>query len=328
VLELEFTPDDVARTRFAFSPLWETVMSVRVLHAPAFHSLHLPWVRQARERLAAAGAVPGLLADLVPAPRRYIPDFLTPPPTTPVPDFEAELATLAATPPGQVRADLERMGGEWPAEVSALHDDPAGHLHALVAGIRSYWQAAVAPHWPRIRGLLEGEVSYRARRLTEGGAHLLFRDLHPRVSWEEDRLLVRQHHHSNARRLGGEGLVLVPWAMVWPSVYSISNPPWQPTLLYPPRGLATLWATGTGVGGPDALAGVLGRGRAGLLAALEAPASTTELSRRTGLTAGGVSQHLSALRRAGLVVSHRAGRSVLYARTTVAESLVTAAGDS
>lgn len=328
MLELEFTPDDVARTRFAFSPLWETVMSVRVLRTPGAHGLHLPWARPARERLAAAGTGPGLLADLVPMPLRYIPDFLTPPPTTPVPDFEEELATVLATAPEQVRADLERMGGDRSAGVAALHDDPAGALPGLVDDIRSYWQVAVAPHWPRIRGLLEGEVSYRARRLTEGGAHLLFRDLHPRVSWQGNRLLVRQHHHSNARRLSGEGLVLVPSAMTWPSVFSISNPPWQPTLLYPPRGVATLWASGGGVGGPDALAGVLGRARAGLLAALEAPASTTELARRTGLTAGGVSQHLSALRRAGLVVSHRAGRSVLYARTTVAESLVTAAGDS
>jgi DNA-binding transcriptional ArsR family regulator len=326
MLELEFTPDDVARTRFAFSPLWETVMSVRVLRAPGQHGLHLPWVRQARERLAAAGTGPGLLADLVPMPRHYIPDFLTPPPTTPVPELEAELATLAATPPAQVRADLERMGGDWPPGVVALHADPAGRLPALADGIRSYWAAAVAPHWPRIRGLLEGEVSYRARRLAEGGARLLFRDLHPRVSWQGDRLLVRHRYWSTARRLGGEGLVLVPSAMVWPSVYSISAPPWQPTLLYPPRGLATLWAAGSGAGGPDALAGVLGRARAGLLAVLEAPASTTELARRTGLTASGVSQHLSALRRAGLVVSHRAGRSVLYARTTVAESLLAAAG--
>lgn len=326
MLELEFTADDVARTRFAFSPLWETVMSVRVLRQPGQHGLHLPWVRQARERLAAAGTGPGLLAELVPMLRHYIPDFITPPPTTPVPDFEAELALVLATPPEQVRSDLVRMGGDWSAAVRALHDDPAGRLPDLVAGIRSYWRVAVAPDWPRIRGLLEGEVSYRARRLTEGGARLLFRDLHPRVSWQGDRLLVRHRYSAKARRLDGAGLVLVPSAMTWPQVYSISNPPWQPTLLYPPRGLATLWAAGGGAGGPGALAGVLGRARAGLLAALEAPASTTELARRTGLTPGGVSQHLSALRRAGLVVPHRAGRSVLYARTTVAESLVKVAG--
>lgn len=63
-------------------------------------------------------------------------------------------------------------------------------------------------------------------------------------------------------------------------------------------------------------------GRALLLAELAAPASTTDPARRTGLAAGGVSQHLTAMRAAGLVSAHRTGRVVLYARTSVGESLV------
>ncbi len=74
----------------------------------------------------------------------------------------------------------------------------------------------------------------------------------------------------------------------------------------------------------DAIAAVLGRSRTLLLAELAAPASTTELARRTGISAAGVSQHLAALRGAGMVSAHRAGRSVLYARTAVAESLLAA----
>ncbi|GLW12926.1 hypothetical protein Misp01_80540 [Microtetraspora sp. NBRC 13810] len=38
-----------------------------------------------------------------------------------------------------------------------------------------------------------------------------------------------------------------------------------------------------------------------------------------------MSQHLTVLRDAGLVTAHRAGRSVLYARTAVADSLLAAA---
>jgi DNA-binding transcriptional ArsR family regulator len=71
-----------------------------------------------------------------------------------------------------------------------------------------------------------------------------------------------------------------------------------------------------------ALAGVLGRGRARLLAELDEPASTKDLAGRTGITPGGVSQHLTALRAAGLLTSHRVGREVLYARTDIAESLL------
>ena len=49
---------------------------------------------------------------------------------------------------------------------------------------------------------------------------------------------------------------------------------------------------------------------------------TTELAHRCGLSAPGASQHLTALRDAGLVTAHRAGRSVLYARTSVADALL------
>jgi DNA-binding transcriptional ArsR family regulator len=78
---------------------------------------------------------------------------------------------------------------------------------------------------------------------------------------------------------------------------------------------------------PDALSALLGRGRARLLAEMATPLSTTELARRTGITAGGVSQHLTTLRAAGLVVTHRQGRALLNTRTAVAEALL-AAGHS
>jgi DNA-binding transcriptional ArsR family regulator len=61
-----------------------------------------------------------------------------------------------------------------------------------------------------------------------------------------------------------------------------------------------------------------------LLTHLDTPRSTTELAVRTGITPGGVSQHLTALRNAGLVTRHRAGRTVLYARSTAADTLLDA----
>ncbi|WP_166678590.1 hypothetical protein [Kribbella voronezhensis] len=52
-----------------------------------------------------------------------------------------------------------------------------------------------------------------------------------------------------------------------------------------------------------------------------------ELVARTGLTAGGVSQHLSSFRAGGLVTGHRMGRAVQYARMSVAEALLDAAAN-
>lgn len=116
-------------------------------------------------------------------------------------------------------------------------------------------------------------------------------------------------------------MVLIPSVFVWPSVLSVATGD-SPQLAFPAHGAATLWE------GPprasEALSAVIGRGRAQLLVEMSAPVSTTELARRTGMSASGVSQHLAALRAAGLVTAHRDGKSILNTRTTVAEALLAA----
>jgi hypothetical protein len=324
VLELSFTAHDLTHIRFAFSPLWEVVASVRVLKNPADHPLHLPWTTQARQRLAESGLDWQMLSDLVPVPTRAIAGFVTPPPSTPVPDLDLELASLRATPPERVRAILDGMPGPRPAGLDPVYADPADGLVRLTRIIRGYWDLVLAPYWPRMLTLLEGDVLYRARRLTEGGTNRLFADLDPQVSWDRDTLYVVNLYFTRSVQLSGRGLLLVPSVFVWPRVFAKLDGPWQPTLRYPPRGVARLWER-DGADLPQALAAVLGRSRTLLLTELDTPASTTDLARRTGLSASGVSQHLTALRSAGLVSAHRIGRFVLYARTSVAESLLASA---
>ncbi|WP_435372370.1 ArsR family transcriptional regulator [Streptomyces ficellus] len=172
---------------------------------------------------------------------------------------------------------------------------------------------------------MPADIRYRVGRLVEGGAQHLFADLDPQVTWAGGTLHLEHRTVRGARRLDGRGLLLVPSAFVWPRVFSVLDEPWQPSLRYPPRAVAMLWHRRSATVS-DALAGVLGRSRATLLTELTAPASTTGLARRTGMTPGGVSQHLTALRTAGLVSAHRAGREVLYARTRTGENVVEAAG--
>jgi DNA-binding transcriptional ArsR family regulator len=310
MLELSFTAADVAYTRFAFSPLWEVVASVLVLKGELGQGLHTKWVDQATRRLA--GLDWRLLGDLVCPPARVIPGFVCPPPTAPLPDLDGELAILRATSAEQVAREV--------AAIPAITSPPPD-VDALADVIQEYWDRVLAPFWPRIQTLLEADVQYRARRLTTGGAAALFADLNPAVRWRDDRLLVDHLLVSARRGLRSKGLLLVPSAFVWPRVFSITVPGWQPTLRYPARGVAELWVTRK-VTPSAALVGVFGATRARLLAELDNPASTKDLSGRTGLTAGGVNQHLTALKAAGLVSSHRVGRFVLYARTAVAEALV------
>ncbi|AGZ40510.1 ArsR/SmtB family transcription factor [Actinoplanes friuliensis] len=305
----------VARIRFAVSCLWEVVAAVRVLRDPGSHGVHLPWA----DRVSAPRGT--LLWDLVPREPDYLPDFLTPPPPGLTPDLAGELVRLTATPPAVVRQHLD-LYAHSTAALRELHTDPQAGLIRLAAEINAFWQEALAPHWPRIQLLLDAEVFAQSRRLAEDGAAVLLNDLHERVSWEGGTLRVSKHHCTAGDVPGGSGLVLVPSVFVWPSVLSVFAGD-VPQLAYPARGVATLWESRAG--DPEALGAVLGRGRTRLLVELGVPTSTTELAQRTGMTAGGVSQHLTALRAAGLVAAHRHGRSVLNVRTALAEALLSSA---
>ena len=95
VIAYRFGRDDLLRTRFAVSPLFELAASLRALRDPGGHSVHLPWAREARARLA--GLDYSLLDALHPS-GPYAPDFVAPPPLTPLPVFEEELARVRATP--------------------------------------------------------------------------------------------------------------------------------------------------------------------------------------------------------------------------------------
>ena len=331
VIAYRFGRDDLLRTRFAISPLFELAATVPVLRDPGAHSVHLPWVREARTRLAGFDYS---LFDAIHPGGAYAPDFVAPPPRTPLPDVAEELARVRATPPERVRQELALAfeGREPPAVALPLLDDPAAALPALVDLMAEYWERAIAPWWDAIRAVLEADIRQRSRHLAGGGALELFAGLHADVRWHDGALLVERPHEAVVE-LAGRGLQLVPAAFGWPRVGAMFDPPWQPALIYPPRGVGDLWASATedprhseaagdeASGRGSALGELLGRRRAGILVALAAEATTTELSSRLAASPAGVSEHLGVLRRAGLVRARRDGRAVLYSRTAAGDVL-------
>ena len=318
MLSFRFGPEDVANVRFAISPLMELHNSVRTLDHPEARALHLPWVAATRERVAHLGI--GVLRALQRS-RAYTPDFLNPPPSSPLGDLETELAEMLATPADQVRAEVCRVYAPepLPAVLQPFEDDPAAALSALAELVRAYWARALAPHWPRIRALLEGDVLYRARQLADGGAQRLLADIHPELRFADDTLFIDMPFDGHLD-LGGRGLLFVPSAFTWPRPSASLEAPWQPFVVYPARGIASLWDPGRAAP-PAALAALLGSRRASVLAALHAPRSTTELARALELSPGSVSQHLAVLRDAGLADAHRVGRVVLYVRSPTGDAL-------
>jgi DNA-binding transcriptional ArsR family regulator len=318
VVRFVFGVEDLARTRFAISPMWELVRSLVALRDPSTAALHVPWLRSLSGRLR--GIEVERAVALIP-PRGYAPDFLTPPPAGPLGDVAQDLAALRRTPAEQVRHDIELFRSEHPRSRAgdAWLDDPRREVARLADVMEAYWERAVAPAWPRIRAFLEGDIAHRARRLAEEGPAAPFSDLHPDVTWSEGMLDVVSVHDATIE-LGGRGLVLVPSAFTWAGPATIDLEPWQPTLVYPARGIATLWDEGEGA--PEALSRLLGATRAAVLAGLDAPRSTTELARRLSLSAAGASHHLTALRDAGLVIGRRDRREMLYVRTPSGDVLL------
>ncbi len=315
----------VAQVRFAISSLWEVVASLRVLRDPGGHAVHSSWVRRVQPELHRRGLIGGpssLLWELVPREPRYLPDFLTPLPTGLTTSLAAELSVFMAQPSDVVRSDLASYGVT--PVLRPLYEDPARGLAELAAEIEAYWEIAVAADWPRIQALLEGDILGRARQSAEHGTAAMLNSLHERVRWEDGALSVRQPHCTAESLSDGGGLTLVPSVFVWPTVLTVSTGA-MPQIAYPARGLAILWENRPDAA--DSLAAIVGRNRARLLIEMATPVSTTELARRTGITAGGVSQHLAMLRAAGLVATHRHGRSVLNARTPAADVLVSAGPD-
>ncbi|MFG6201338.1 ArsR/SmtB family transcription factor [Nonomuraea sp. JJY05] len=314
MISYEFSVEDLADTRFAISPLAETVFSLRVLREPGLHVLHLPWRRAVLGELDPADV--DLLLSLV-GERLVLPDFLTPRPTTFAPAFEEELALVRQTAPEDVRRDL--LAALIPGPVPVGEDAAARFRDAACELLQRYWELAIEPVWPRIRLILEADMTYRARQLAVGGARLLFADMHPNTRWNEGVLyiskMIGRHHVPSS----GRGLLLMPSVFAHKPAPPV-HPDVPPSLVYPSRAVATLW---TAPATPDvtALAELLGAPRARLLRLLHEPLPTIELARRLRVTSSAVSQHLRVLHATGLVIRARHGRLVLYSRSPLGDQL-------
>ncbi|GAB3735162.1 ArsR/SmtB family transcription factor [Nocardiopsis nanhaiensis] len=321
MIELTFSTEEISGSRFAVSPVWEVVAARIQLTRSAPDPVHRVWAGEVTDRVRSEERAWPLFAELVRPGARLVPALVCPVPSLAMPDLAVDLASVRAQSAEFVRASLELVPNARGPEVDRLRAHPEDGLRRLADEIEAYWEVALAPYWPRVLSLLEGEVLYRARRLAEGGVRHAFADLDPRIRWRDVTLRIPSKMADGPRDLRGEGLVLTPSVFVHPGVWHILSPLAPPTVRYPARGVGTLWERRMS-SVPEALTGVLGRTRALLLSELDTPASNGDLARRTGRSKAAVSEALTALRRAGMVSAHRTGRYVLYARTGVGESLV------
>ena len=323
-VDFHLSPGDIQAVRFGISPGHELAHAVRVLLRPEQYPLAWGWLRNVRDRLPRDAF--GVLAHVIGADG-YMPDFVT---TTARWDLgpDDELAALREAPLAGIRVDLGKMvvrsSGRRQEALRRMQDDPARARAMIADAWAEVWEAAMAPVWPQLERILRSDIAVRSRTIATEGLAAMASGIHPQVSWGDGSVRVRLRRHSEDVDCRGGGLVLVPSVMSSWGCMVITEPPAQPTLFYPARGVTAGWAADA----EDlvrALEALIGPVRAGILLTAHVPRTTSRVAAEAGIAVSTASHHLTVLRDAGLIVSTRDGARMMHLRTPLGEALVGAA---
>ncbi|MEU2924720.1 hypothetical protein ABZ636_06610 [Streptomyces sp. NPDC007251] len=342
----------LARTRFMVSPMNELLAQAARHAGAAGPGPARPYRSEVPRRDARTeGTVRRLTAALRavrwPVARLLSPTLLD---RTSCPGFEEELEALRARMTEGCRPFDSTYSGRaygpspgrpeplGPEPVGAAHDRtdgppsvPVEEIGELIEALRAAFGLWLAEDWPAHRRALEDDVACRAHQLARHGAARLLDTLHDQIAYADQILYVSPPPY--AAQGGGrgpavqppqhsvDGLLLVPSAVAaHPTVLSGGE---LPVLRYP----CTVRATrdeARAATEPTPLAALLGRARSDALTSIGTGCSTTELACRLGVGAATASSHAAALRRAGLIVTHRRGKQVEHLLTELGSQLLTA----
>ncbi|SMD19526.1 winged helix-turn-helix domain-containing protein [Kibdelosporangium aridum] len=308
MLRIHFTAADLMRIRIRTEPdpLWEVLLSLHVLQTGHGAVVFDGWRRDVRRVLRPSVS---LLTALAP-PQGFSPDFLTP--DCDSADIDPGLDCLLGTSRHELRTDVDKLAAETPvpAWASLLADGDLVVLQEIATAIKAYYATALQPYWPSIRTHIRADRDRRADLATDRGFENLLATLHPAMRWRAPVLEV-DYPVDQDLHLDGRGLVLIPSFFCWRKPIKTADPTRTPVLVYPvERDLD--WASGRdgdSVGSPrqESLTALLGRTRATVLKAIaDTPLqNTSALAKSAGISLSGASQHVTVLRDAGLVVTHR-----------------------
>ena len=316
MLRLRLTPADLTRIRFAdrLHPAGTVLLASQALRQPPVAAA-LPTLAR---RVAGSAAAVRPLHHLLPA-SGLLPDFLTP--LEGLASIDDGLAAIRGTPPERVRSEVTGAYAHVavsPARRRFAAAEPEV-LDTLIAAIRCYFHQVLAPDWPVLDRTHRGLVGEAARRYARSGADGVLGGLHEGIRWRAPVLEVDAWQDGEVH-LGGDGLILVPSPFAGPRPRALV-PADGPALLVYPVPPATVPDGSAAV--PDPLAGLLGRTRAAVLIEATRPGrhTTSSIARQVGISVSSSSEHLSALRAAGLITSRRDGGAIVHRATALSREL-------
>jgi DNA-binding transcriptional ArsR family regulator len=312
--------DLLASSRFALSPMAETVAALTVLAMPngpwqqVFHAAN----RDAFDEMLTRHPARRDLVHRAWRQRRcdqpgWMADFLGVVPARPGMSFDDELGQLADEwDDDRIRSELYKIR---PGRLTPALLGP-GQREELLGLLQWIWTVTVEADWPRRQRVLQADVVSRTTLLAAQGWSGVMPSLGAKRKWLGDgRLQIDRYDLPERDLSAAETLLFIPvhssgsW-VTW-------HEPTRYAIVYPITGaLAPTTATDA-----HGLARLIGANRARLLHTLEEPRSTTQLAAISGLPLGAVGNHLKVMLDAGLVLRRRAGREVLYWRTALGNSL-------
>jgi|KBSSwiStaDraftv2_1062776.scaffolds.fasta_scaffold26159_2 DNA-binding transcriptional ArsR family regulator len=292
--------DEIAlrRIRIGVSHLWEIAGSLSLLRRQT-----PPWPYQTWYRAVQRDLRRGQVAELLHWVRSLpdgLPQSLFPVPLSAEPTFAQELAAFCSS--GRVAAPLPPGGVDW-----------------LAQALTAYWDGVIRPYWPTIRPVLHEDLLRRAHLLATLGADAVLSHLDDRCRWQAGTITLAGSRADGMLRCSRQ-LVIVTVIFGRGATHYTADDEGRVAISCQARGAAVLdKALAPSCPAPqdhpnvgDRLAILVGRSRADLLRALSIPTTTSLLAASLGLSASTVSEHLSALVAAGVVVRHRRGSRVLY----------------
>jgi DNA-binding transcriptional ArsR family regulator len=326
LVRVNFTADDLARTRFsaAPAPLMETELAwleLRRADLPRGRGRPRPWLREAR-RMFPETARP--LFDVL-GPRPPWPTFFD----SPARDLDEALDFVRATPRSHLRAELAdtwaNRPGRPPGWLHNLADGDIEALEVMVRALQAFHDAVVAPRWNSVASSFHADIARRMPVLAAGGHEALFGTLHEQLRWRDDGL--DRKGTDSEYQLDGTGLLLIPSAF-WtgPPVFAFGDGVrLGNALIYAVRPSGQPADPGEGLpteAGNDRLAALLGPTRAGVLRALAEPRGTAGLAHTLGISPASASEHAKVLRDANLIETRREGRSVRHSLTPLGSAML------